>query len=87
MPKRGIGDLEKMSQEINGNVEGWYPYLFEAIKDGVMVTGAVFPLVTRGNRINKPNWRKRDMNTKSTVFVPDSYVLKGAVCCSSRGIE
>lgn len=61
--------LDKRAKDIAG-VENWHPWLFECIKGGVLVTGAVCPLVTRGPRKGEPNYRKYDRTTKMTVFVP-----------------
>lgn len=47
----------------------WYPWLFQRIEGGILCTGAVCPLVTRGKRKGEPNYRKADMATKRTVFI------------------
>ena len=60
--------MEEKAKEIVG-IEGWYPYQFERVKNGILVTGAVFDLVTRGPRKGQPNFRKMDRTTKKTVII------------------
>jgi len=50
-------------------IEGWYPYEFERVENGILVTGAVFEPITRGPRKGRPNFRKMDKSTKRTVVV------------------
>jgi len=50
-------------------IEGWYPYQFERIENGILVTGAVFEPITRGARKGQPNFRKMNKSTKRTVVV------------------
>ena len=50
--------------------ENWFPWIFEAAKGGVVCTGAVCPMKTRGPNKGHPNFRKHDPSTKTIVFVP-----------------
>lgn len=58
-----------------GLASDWRPYIFEVIEPlgndspGLMVTGAVTPLTTRGKRAGKPNWRAKDKATIKTLLV------------------
>lgn len=61
--------LEERAAEIAG-VPDWHAWLFERIEGGVLCTGAVCPLITRGKRKGEPNFKKADKSTKKTVFVP-----------------
>lgn len=61
----GLSDLEIEAQKLSGQ-ENWYPWVFQRIHNGVLCTGAVFPLKKDGS----PNYRKADKSTKSTVLVP-----------------
>lgn len=51
-------------------LKGWAAYDFEAIHGGVLCTGAVCPLVTRGPNKGRPNYRKADPRTIERVFIP-----------------
>lgn len=61
--------LEEEAQAIAG-IEGWYPWHFERIANGILCTGAVCPLITRGKNKGRPNYRKADQSTKMSVVVP-----------------
>jgi len=61
--------LEQAAERIAG-VEGWTPWIFEAVVGGIICTGAVCPLITRGKRKGEPNYRKADMTTYRKVIVP-----------------
>lgn len=51
-------------------IEGWHAWLFtHAEQGGLFVTGAVCPLITRGERKGKPNYRKKDTTTKQMVYL------------------
>ncbi len=67
-PKRKHMTLEEKAAAIVG-LEGWVPFIFERLENGVLVTGAVCPLVTRGPRKGQPNYRKRDPKTLKKVAV------------------
>lgn len=69
--QHGFTELERLAIKKSG-VENWYPWLFERATDGVICTGAVCPLITRGVNKGRPNFRKRDMLTISKVFVSDA---------------
>lgn len=43
---------------------------FERVANGVLCTGAVCPLITRGPNKGEPNFRKYDKSTKAKVLVP-----------------
>lgn len=61
--------LEEEAQAIVG-IDGWHPWLFERIANGILCTGAVCPLITRGKNKGTPNYRKADQSTKMSVVVP-----------------
>lgn len=62
-------DLEQQAMSLV-DIEGWYPWKFEAIHNGVLCTGAVCPIRTRGPYKGRPNYRKADKTTMWTVLVP-----------------
>jgi hypothetical protein len=64
-----ITELEQEAITLVG-VDGWYPWEFERINNGVLCTGAVCPLITRGPNKGQPNYRKADKSTKQSVVVP-----------------
>lgn len=52
----------------------WRGMIFKSVghpadHQGVIVTGAVAPLITRGPNKGEPNWRKRDFSTEQQVYV------------------
>lgn len=57
-------------------LDGWQPWKFQRIENGVLCTGAVCPLITKGKRKGTPNYRKHDKATLKTVLVP--FCNKGA---------
>ena len=61
--------LEEKASAIAG-IEGWVPWIFEAMKGGIVCSGAVCPLITRGPNKGTPNYRKADMKTFMKVIVP-----------------
>ena len=46
--------------------KNWYPWLFERVVGGVLLTGAECPLKKDG----EPNFRKYNKETKCTVVYP-----------------
>lgn len=62
-------DLSQAAMDI-ADTKNWHPWIFEAIKGGVLCTGAVCPMKTRGPNKGCPNFRKHDPSTKTQVFVP-----------------
>lgn len=62
-------DLEQQAMNIVG-IEGWYPWQFTSIHNGVLCTGAICPMRTRGPYKGRPNYRKADKATMLTVLVP-----------------
>lgn len=46
----------------------WYPWHFEAIAGGILMTGAECPLITRGPRKGQPNFSKKDKSTIEKVL-------------------
>jgi len=62
------------ASELSG-VKGWYPWLFESAVGGIVCTGAVCPLITRGPNKGQPNFKKKDPATQSIVIVPSSDEL------------
>ena len=68
-----LTDLERKAIAIAG-VDNWYPWIFRAAKGGVICTGAVCPLRTKGPRKGDPNYRKHDPSTKFDVIVPAEVV-------------
>jgi len=68
MIKLGL-NLEDAARKLSGK-ENWHPWLFESTVNGVICTGAVCPLITRGPRKGEPNFRKADKSTQSMVHVP-----------------
>lgn len=69
--------LEQEAAALVG-VEGWHPWIFERVVNGVLCTGAVCPLITRGKNKGEPNFRKYDKATKCSVVVPFKEVRKNA---------
>jgi hypothetical protein len=67
--------MNEQAKQLNGNVPGWAPYLWEAA-DGanraIIITGAVAPLLTRGKNKGQPNWRTMDRDTVSRVVLSES---------------
>lgn len=57
------------------NNPNWYPWLFEAAAGGVICTGAECPLIAVGKNKGAPNFKKRNMSTKSMVFIPTTIGL------------
>lgn len=54
--------------------EGWSGNIFKTVghpadRQGVLVTGAVSPPITRGPRKGEANWPKRDLSTEREIFV------------------
>lgn len=65
-----IDKWTEFGQKLHG--PNWYPWYFEAIRgQGVMMTGAECPLITRGKNKGQPNFKKRDKSTERKVFVPN----------------
>ena len=48
----------------------WYPWRFEVVPQGIACSGAECPLTVRGKRKGQPNYRKANMNTKTTIIFP-----------------
>lgn len=68
--------LEDRAKAIVG-IDGWEPWRFERIENGVLCTGAVCPVITKGKRKGAPNYRKHDKATLKTVMVP--FITEGDV--------
>jgi hypothetical protein len=66
--------IEQQARELAGMGDNWRAYHFEAIGNpGAFVcdkiTGAVVPLITRGNRKGRPNWKAKDKATIRVVYI------------------
>lgn len=63
-----LTELEKEAIEL-ANTKDWYPWVFESVDNGILCSGAVCPLITRGKNKGRPNYRKADMSTYKTVVI------------------
>ena len=69
-----LTELEIKAKEIIG-IDGWYPWEFQSISNGILCTGAVCPLITKGKNKGKPNYRKYDKSTLQKVLVPRTITI------------
>jgi hypothetical protein len=88
-----------MAREVYGMPEGWRWCKLQAVGPHdrrdlcvSMVTGAVFPNITKGPNKGYFNWKKRDRDTEQTIPIPfrdyDAFVEaweKKTGTCSSCG--
>lgn len=76
--KDSLDALSLYARQKENLPDDWYGYLFE-VKESPFgrffeVTGKCCPLVTKGERKGKPNWKKGVKSTIKTVQVsPDEY--------------
>lgn len=74
MPSFGL--LSEHARERTGMPEGWEAYRVESLPAGskaevIHVTGCMSPpLVMRGPRKGKPNWRRMDKSTVRETYIP-----------------
>lgn len=52
-----LTDLERAAKALVPD-PNWYPWIFQAIENGILCTGAVCPPIMRGPRKGQPNYRK-----------------------------
>lgn len=57
--------------------DGWQGNIFKRVgsypnSQGLLITGAVSPVRTRGPRKGEPNWPKRDRSTEREVYVSNA---------------
>lgn len=66
--------LEQQTREKAGQGPEWGVFLWEQLPEakGMLLTGAIAPLLLSGKFKGKPNWKKRDLTTERRVFI--SYV-------------
>lgn len=69
-------DLDQCARELYGEPPEWEVYRWEAIgkgdrRSGVLVTGAVAPLKTRGKYKGHKDWGKLDPETENTYAISD----------------
>jgi hypothetical protein len=53
-----------------GDIPGWFPYLYSAVKGGIMVTGCMTTTYSRGPRKGERKWLTKERRIK--VFVPSA---------------
>jgi hypothetical protein len=71
-PERGEPlDMDIIAAQ-KARTRGWYPYQYESVTGGLLVTGAVFEPVTRGKRKGLPNFRREVSGTRQRVVVAAS---------------
>ncbi len=73
MAKYILNPLEAAAIKIQPR-DNWYPWIFRSFVGGVMCTGAICPLKTKGPNKGQPNFRKADKLTKTNVFVADGII-------------
>lgn len=69
--------------------EGWSGNLYKRVGGfpksvGVLVTGAVSPIRTRGPRKGTPNWPKRDRSTEREIFVSNEAYREAVLRLESQ---
>lgn len=48
----------------------YFPWYFERVHGGIMITASKCPLITRGKNKGQPNFKKRDKTTDVKIFIP-----------------
>lgn len=64
--------MERMSARAakKSGMKNWHAWIYSAAaQGGLLVTGAVCPPITRGERKGKPNYRKADRATQQIIYL------------------
>lgn len=65
-------------------IPDWLPYHYESIDGGFLLTGAVAPVITRGPRKGRRNWKKRDSATERKIVLTRDEVTQYQAAWSAR---
>lgn len=66
-----LAKWERSCRKIVGN-DNWHAIVFERIRGGVQITGAVCPLITVGPKKGRPNYNAADAKTERVIFLPNA---------------